>query len=218
MTANDVDQVENVYNKKGQLDTLKDNVAGKNIKFERDELDNVTAIYEIDDNGIQVSGGYAESVLYDALGKVNKRTITGSVPQEYTYGYKTDSTHALDSITVNGSTIKPKLDVLGRNKGKEICIGSDKIAEESIVYRKVGDHATNMPSTVLFGDKTNGTYQIKDSIRYAYDKMGNIEKVYEMARALLPAILEFYSVEENRQAFEKWKAEQNDSLKQIEKK
>ena len=39
-----------------------------------------------------------------------------------------------------------------------------------------------------------------------------------MARALLPAILEFYSVEENRQAFEKWKAEQNDSLKQIEKK
>ena len=81
MTANDVDQVENVYNKKGQLDTLKDNVAGKNIKFERDELDNVTAIYEIDDNGIQVSGGYAESVLYDALGKVNKRTIAGSVPQ-----------------------------------------------------------------------------------------------------------------------------------------
>ena len=39
-----------------------------------------------------------------------------------------------------------------------------------------------------------------------------------MARALLPAILEFYSVEENRQAFEKWKADQNDSLKQIEKK
>ena len=39
-----------------------------------------------------------------------------------------------------------------------------------------------------------------------------------MARALLPAILEFYSVEENRQAFEKWKAEQNDSLKQIAKK
>ena len=41
------------------------------------------------------------------------------------------------------------------------------------------DHATNMPSAVWFGDKTNGTYQIKDSIRYAYDKMGNIEKVYE---------------------------------------
>ena len=39
-----------------------------------------------------------------------------------------------------------------------------------------------------------------------------------MARALLPAILEFYSVEENRQAFEKWRVEQNDSLKQIEKK
>ena len=30
-----------------------------------------------------------------------------------------------------------------------------------------------------------------------------------MISALLPAILEFYSVEENRQAFEKWKAEQD---------
>lgn len=179
LTANDVDQVENVYDKKGQLDTLKDNVAGKNIKFERDELDNVTAIYEIDSNGIKVSGGYAENVVYDALGKVNKRTITGSVPQEYTYGYKTDSTHALDSITVNGSTIKPKLDVLGRNKGKEIYIGSDKIAEESIVYRKVGDHATNIPATIRFGNKFGENFALTDSLRYAYDKMGNIEKVYE---------------------------------------
>lgn len=179
LTANDAVQIENVYDKKGQLDTLKDKVAGKNTKFERDELDNVTAIYEIDSNGIQVSGGYAESVVYDALGKVNKRTITGSVPQEYTYGYKTDSMHALDSITVNGSTIKPKLDVLGRNKGKEICIGSDKIAEESIAYRKVGDHATNMPTTIRFGNKFGDKFALADSLRYAYDKMGNIEKVYE---------------------------------------
>ena len=179
LTANDAVQVENVYDKKGQLDTLKDKVAGKNIKFERDELDNLTAIYEIDSNGIQVSGGYAESVVYDALGKVNKRTITGSVPQEYTYGYKTDSTHALESITVNGSTIKPKLDVLGRNKGKEICIGSDKLAEESIAYRKVGDHATNMPTTIRFGNKFGDKFALVDSLRYAYDKMGNIEKVYE---------------------------------------
>ena len=36
-----------------------------------------------------------------------------------------------------------------------------------------------MPCTVWYGDKTNGSYQVKDSIRYAYDKMGNIEKIYE---------------------------------------
>ena len=179
LTANDVDQVENVYDKKGQLDTLKDKVTEKNYKYERDELDNVTAIYEIDGSGIQVSGGYGEAYTYNSAGKLEKKMSVGTVPQEYTYGYKTDSAHALDSITVNGSTIKPKLDVLGRNKGKEICIGSDKIAEESIAYRKVGDHATNMPTTIRFGNKLGDKFALMDSLRYAYDKMGNIEKVYE---------------------------------------
>ena len=179
LTANNVVQLENIYDKKGQLGTLKDKVVGKNYKFECDDFDNITAIYEADENGIQVSNGYGESVEYDDLGSIKKRTIVGPVSQVYDYTYKTDSTHALESITVNGSTIKPKLDVLGRNKGKEICIGSDKIAEESIAYRKVGDHATNMPTTIRFGNKFGDKFALVDSLRYAYNKMGNIEKVYE---------------------------------------
>ena len=42
--------------------------------------------------------------------------------------------------------------------------------EEIVTYRKVGDHATNMPATVWFG---NGN-TIKDSIKYKYDSCGNI--------------------------------------------
>lgn len=179
LTANNVVQLENIYDKKGQLCTLKDKVVSKNYKFECDDFDNITVIYEADENGIQVSNGYGESVEYDDLGSIKKRTIVGPVSQVYDYTYKTDSTHALESITVNGSTIKPKLDVLGRNKGKEICIGSDKIAEESIAYRKVGDHATNMPTTIRFGNKFGDKFALVDSLRYAYNKMGNIEKVYE---------------------------------------
>lgn len=180
LTANNVIQLENAYDKKGQLDTLQDKITGKNYKFERDKLDNVTALYEIDSSGIEVSGGYGESIAYDELGSVKKRRIVGLVSQVYDYTYKDDSSRALKNIKINNDiNIKPKLDVLGRNKGKEVCIDTNKIAEEQIVYRKVGDHATNMPSTVWFGDKTNGSHQIKDSIRYAYDKMGNIEKVYE---------------------------------------
>ena len=62
---------------------------------------------------------------------------------------------------------------------KFLYINNVKVGEENSSYRKVSDHATNMPSTVWFGDKTNGTYQINDSILYAYDEMGNIAKVYE---------------------------------------
>ncbi len=179
LTANNVVQLENVYDKKGQLDTLKDKVSGKNYKFERDELDNVTAVYEVDGSDVQISSGYGESVVYDELGSVKKKTIVGPVSQVYDYTYKTNSLHTLESIAVGNVSIKPETDVQGRNKGKSLYINNVKVGEENISYRKVSDHATNMPSTVWFGDKTNGTYQIKDSIRYAYDKMGNIEKVYE---------------------------------------
>ena len=126
-----------------------------------------------------VSGGYGETYAYNAAGQAEKHTITGGVSQTYTYGYKTDAARTPESVTVSGRSVKMQSDVSGRNTGKEIYNGAEKIAEERITYRKAGDHATNMPCTVWFGDKTNGKYQVKESVRYAYDNMGNIEKVYE---------------------------------------
>ncbi len=177
--ANGVVQVENTYDKKNNLVTVKDKITGKNYQFERDELDRLTAAYEIDNSGIQVSSGYGESSEYDEFGALKKRTIVGPVSQVYNYTYKTDAKRAIESIAVGNVTVKPKLDIFDRNKGKELLFNGTKIAEENISYRKVGDHATQMPSTIWFGDKANGSYQVKDSVRYAYDKMGNIEKVYE---------------------------------------
>ncbi len=57
--------------------------------------------------------------------------------------------------------------------------GTTKIAGEYIYYRKVGDHATNMPSCVYFGNRKNGEYVISDNVKYEYDKNGNICKIYE---------------------------------------
>lgn len=57
--------------------------------------------------------------------------------------------------------------------------GTTKIASEYIYYRKVGDHATNMPSCVYFGNRKNGKYVISDNVKYEYDKNGNICKIYE---------------------------------------
>jgi len=177
--ANGVVQVENTYDKKNNLVTVKDKITGKNYQFERDDLDRLTAAYEIDNSGIQVSSGYGESSEYDEFSALKKRTIVGPVSQVYNYTYKTDAKRAIESIAVGNVMVKPKLDIFDRNKGKELLFNGTKIAEENISYRKVGDHATQMPSTILFGDKANGSYQVKDSVRYAYDKMGNIEKVYE---------------------------------------
>lgn len=97
----------------------------------------------------------------------------------YSYAYKDNAAHDLDHITVEGITITPETDVLGRNKGKEISGTNGKVAGEYVYYRKVGDHATNMPSAVYFGNTQSGTYVIRDNVKYEYDKSGNICKIFE---------------------------------------
>ena len=67
-------------------------------------------------------------------------------------------------------------DVNGRNAGKEITLALGKrIAGEYISYRKVGDHATNMPSVIWYASGDD----IKDNIKYKYDKSGNICEITE---------------------------------------
>ena len=85
----------------------------------------------------------------------------------------------MEEINVLGLTIQPKYDILNRPKGKTLCIDGEKLAEEQIVYRKHGDHATDMPSAVYFGAKTAGMYALNEHVKYAYDERGNIQKVFE---------------------------------------
>ena len=71
------------------------------------------------------------------------------------------------------------IDKLGRNAGREIWKDSAKFAAEYIYYRKVGDHATNMPSSVYFGKKKGDILSITESVKYKYDTMGNICRIDE---------------------------------------
>lgn len=159
---------------------IKDHVRDKQIHFDRDSLDRVRYAYETTGEGIQAPALYIEYFTHDNFGNVTNREVSvGQASHNYTYTYKDNSTRELESVRVNGITYKPQTDVLGRNKGKEIYYNNVKVAEENIVYRKVGDHATNMPASVYFGDKDSGRYAIKDNVKYAYDTMGNIEKVYQ---------------------------------------
>lgn len=118
-----------------------------------------------------------EGYLYDKYGVVSEKRISGPVEQHYRYEYKNDAAHSLDFVFVSEFKFKPLIDVNGRNIGKEVYLGQNrqKIFGEYLVYRKVGDHATNMPATIWFA---NGK-QLTENIKYKYDDLGNISEIYE---------------------------------------
>ncbi|MDE7380325.1 MAG: hypothetical protein K2N14_04655, partial [Clostridia bacterium] len=132
--------------------------------------------YDSYNNLISISGrSLKENYTYNDLGEVTQKTLTGAVTQTYTYTYKNDAARPLDYITFGNYKFKPLTDVNGRYTGKEIYIEKNKLAAEYITYRKVGDHATNMPAAVWYGRVTN----INDSIKYKYDSCGNISQIIE---------------------------------------
>ena len=82
-------------------------------------------------------------------------------------------------ITTGAYKFSPQTDKLGRNAGREIWKDNAKFAAEYIYYRKVGDHATNMPGSVYFGKKKGDILSITENIKYKYDRMGNIIRIDE---------------------------------------
>lgn len=132
---------------------------------------------------------YSEAFKYDNFGQLKTCNKNG---REYVYNYKENAARDLDNITVNeviktneaekvdvNITVTPETDILGRKKSKEISLNGSRLAGEYLYYRKVGDHATNMPSAVYFGEIKKAQYAISDSLKYEYDKNGNICKIFE---------------------------------------
>ena len=110
---------------------------------------------------------------YNAYSELTQKTLSGAVDRAYTYAYKDNAARDLEYVGTGDYKFYPLSDVNGRNTGREIVNGTAKVAGEYITYRKVGDHATNMPASVWFGTGKN----IKDSIKYKYDSCGNIAEI-----------------------------------------
>ena len=122
---------------------------------------------------------YAETYAYDEYGKVSSVTESGAATRTYTYAYKDNAARELESITTGSYKFSPQTDKLGRGAGREVWKDNAKLAGEYIYYRKVGDHATNKPSSVYFGKKSGDKFPITESVKYAYDSMGNISRIDE---------------------------------------
>lgn len=113
--------------------------------------------------------------------KLIQKSLTGAVTQTYAYHYRTDAKQSLEYAELPDNVrAYPQTDKLGRNTGKELTdLAGQRKFGEYVYYRKVGDHATNMPSAVYFGGVQNGKYVIRDNVKYQYDARGNICKIFE---------------------------------------
>ena len=156
------------YTKDQKISAITDSVSGKT---------EYTYTANGDVKTVKVNEVETESYSYDAKNMLTRKTINGIT---YTFTPKADMPSKLDSITVDGTTVRPQTDALGRSTGKTIAVGDAKIAEEKISYIKFGDHATSLPSTVRFAE--NGVF--RENIQYRYDNMGNIIEVFENGRSV----------------------------------
>ena len=113
-----------------------------------------------------------ENYTYNGLGELIRKSVASdAVNQTYSYTYSENYSRDLAVSGFGDFVFKPLKDACGRNIGKEIFNGENKIAGENIIYRKVGDHGTHMPLAVKFTDGTD--------IRYLYDRRGNISQITE---------------------------------------
>lgn len=163
---NGVEQFKKTYDVDGQLKTSVDYITNLTSNFTYDKYGNISNI---------VSAKVNETYAYNQFSEIISKTVTGAVNHTYIFGYKQNPAHSLDYIGFGDYKFKPLSDVNGRNTGKEIYSSATKVAGEYISYRKVGDHATNMPSVIWYASGDD----IKDNIKYKYDKSGNICEITE---------------------------------------
>ena len=163
-------QVTSTYDAKNRLTQTIDAESGTTT-YEYDGLDRPTAVKR--------GGIAAETFTYDDWGKLATRNLSNGVSHAYAYSYRDDAAHTLSEIGIKGLTIRPKQDVNGRASEKTISDTTGVLTGEYYYYAKYGDHATNRISTIRYGNRKGGKYVIGDGIKYEYDRMGNISKVYE---------------------------------------
>ena len=141
--------VTNTYDADQQLTKTVDSVSGE-TSLTYDDKGKVISV---------ITPDHSESFVYDDKDVLTSKTVDGTT---YEFAYKATADKALDSLSVDGNTVRPHTDALGRNTGKTVEVGENKIAEEKISYVKFGDHATSLPSNVRFA--TNGVFN--ESIQY----------------------------------------------------
>ena len=163
------------YNSDKSIDRIVDSIANTETEYTYNDLKFLSALTVKKNNSVI----FKEEYFYNDFGDLSTKRISfgDSFYYDYVHYYKSNAARDLEYISLpNGLKSYPRKDVFGRNVGKELRTNSgDRLYGEYMTYRKVGDHATNMPSSIYYA---NGS-AIKDNLKYTYDKMGNIAEIKE---------------------------------------
>lgn len=123
-----------------------------------------------------------ENYGYDDYGKVTGKTLNFFGGEyDYYYSYSEDSRHILKTISIfDDYVIHPFIDENARYTGREIFDSNNNLLQkERIIYRQIGEHSTNMPSSVYYDSFTNGVKTSTTNTKYKYDASNNITEIRE---------------------------------------
>ena len=170
-------QIDYGYNAAGNVESMTETVDNNNVRsfaYTYNGLDKLTS-YTEKDHG---TDKHKETYVYDDYGKLTE--VKHDSGFTYRYGYKSSTDGEIDNISIGEHiVVKPKTDVNGRNTGKHVFFANTQVETESISYVKFGDHATNLPSSIVFGKKGVVNCPASERLKYSYDKMGNISAIFK---------------------------------------
>ena len=170
-------QIDYGYNAAGNVESMTetvDNIGVRSFAYTYNGLDKLTSYTEKDHGADK----HKETYVYDDYGKLTE--VKHDSGFTYRYGYKSSTDGEIDNISIGENiVVKPKTDVNGRNTGKQVLFANTQVETESISYVKFGDHATNLPSSIVFGKKGVINCSASERLKYSYDKMGNISAIFK---------------------------------------
>ena len=173
-------QYKNTYNADETLQQSVDEITGSQTDYDY-TIDGTKKLLSVEVGAGTNVNALTETYTYNDYGQTATKSLSEAVSQTYVYAYKDNAARDVDYMTLpNGLKYYPQKDVNGRNTGRELTdTNGNRKYGEYIYYRKVGDHATNIPASVYYGMTKNGKYVIGENVKYSYDEMGNISKVFE---------------------------------------
>ena len=196
---NDKILFKSTYSKNNDLISSKDYLTGEITTTDYDELNHkvnsITRSAKETNEGYDYLESVKETYTYDTFGTVTNHSIAiGNIEAQgknqhqlpkylhnYIFTYNSDNARSLKSIKLPNSLLfEPQKDYLGRDCGKTLSdANGNKLFGEYVHFRKVGDHTSDMVSSISYGEFRNGKYSISEGIRYKYDESGNITEKWE---------------------------------------
>ena len=164
---NNVLQLQNDYNTKGQLTIIRDVLSGANATCTYNALGQLTSYTEKQDNSTKVKHSYA----YDEYGNLSAESISGQVSRTYGYEYEAKSDRRFKGMTFGGISEEVEYDNLDRITSKTVKLNGTVLFTKTYEYYDVKQetftNATTLPKSIKY---MRGGLALQ-SVTYGYNTM-----------------------------------------------